>query len=889
MTTTRPSRIGLAHAACVLFRAALLAVALSAPAAAEDASPLRYPRDRAVDVERLALDLDIDLEGARISGRATIAGRTIADAVAEVALDAMDLRVKAVTGADGKPLTFRDTGAQLVVTFDPPLAPRGARFSISVEYEARPAPERGGLWFFGPTTDEPETPLQLWTQGESEESRLWFPCVDTPEERQQLEVRARVPLGYECLSNGALVERTDDAASGRTRFLWRQQVAVPAYLVTLVVGKFHVERDEWRGIPVTYYVPPGRKADARRSFSETPRMLELFSTKIGVAYPFEKYAQVCVEQFVHGGMENSSATTLMEATLHDARAHLDYSSDGLVAHELAHQWWGDLLTCRDWKDIWLNEGFASYFEAVWEEEARGPDEYAYEMIDKAGGALGGGRDTPLVRRRYESPDDTFGGGTYPKGAWVLHMLRREVGDERFWASIRRYAETHQAAAVESDDLRRAFEKETGRSLGWFFDQWLERPGHPVLEVSAAWDDGEKLLEVSIEQKQPHDPFRFTAEIDLGAALPDGVTRTVKIPVAKRAEKVYIPLVVRPAWISFDPRQRVLRETTLHFDRDQLEAALERDPSITGRIEAARALAAQHGAGAVPALAKRLAADAYSGVRAQVAGILAGIPGDESRDALLAGLPANRPEKGTGTRHDARVRDAIVGALGGFRGDEAVGKVLAGICAAGDPSYAVEAGAARALGRLDIPGAALAIRPLLARDSHEEGLRRAAIDALSQLRDAAPGLAAAKEWSAKGRPRRVRIEAIGALGRLAARKDIPEAERTAVAATLTAVLDERSPRVRRAAIDALRGLGAEGALPALEALAARDPRESVREQAKAAAAAIRGGRPADAEMARFREDLEKLRAENAKLEDRLHKVEAKGASPSAPTPPRTDGF
>src|SRR5262249_34353741 len=269
--------------------------------------------------------------------------------------------------------------------------------------------------------------------------------------------------GFEVLSNGALLSRKENDNKTVT-YHWKQEKSHSSYLVTLVVGQFDVVKEDWHGLPVLYYVPKGRKPDVARTFGRTREMLTFFSKRFGIAYPWEKYAQVVVEQFSSGGMENTSATTLTDRALLDERAFLDSSPDGLIAHELGHQWWGDLVTCRDWSHIWLNEGFATFSEVLWMEHDKGADEAAYLLLQKARSARGGGKDRPIVDRRYTSAVSMFDARAYPKGAWVLHMLRRRLGDDAFWRAMRRYGTEHRLKSVETSDFRKTLERDTGFNL-----------------------------------------------------------------------------------------------------------------------------------------------------------------------------------------------------------------------------------------------------------------------------------------------------------------------------------------------------------------------------------------------------------------------------------------
>ena len=325
-----------------------------------------------------------------------------------------------------------------------------------------------------PTAAEPDVPLTVWSQGEPLEGRHWIPCVDHPAERQTTEMRITVPDGYEALSNGRLVSKTPNADKTVT-FHWSQDAPHPSYLMTMVVGKYAIVTEEWKGKPVQYYVPPGKRADVARSFGRTREMLDFFSKRFGIEYPWEKYAQVVVEQFTWGGMENTSATTLVDAAIQDERSMLDGTPDGLIAHEMGHQWWGDLVTARDWAHLWLNEGFASYCEVLWDDHKLGKDEGAYTLYQKIHGAINGARTDPWwtagtrTRSRCSTVGPTRRG---PDPAHAPVPARRgsllEVHPHLWDRASAQECRYERPKA----DLRGV----TGKNLERFFYDWTERPG-----------------------------------------------------------------------------------------------------------------------------------------------------------------------------------------------------------------------------------------------------------------------------------------------------------------------------------------------------------------------------------------------------------------------------
>ena len=321
----------------------------------------RYAPDRTVDVTHILLDLTLDIEERRMDGICTLSFTVISGESSTVELDAAEMEIRQVEDPDGNPLDFEHIGEKLKIF---PIEPydKGESSSLSIHYLVQEP--RLGLYFVLPDEEYPDRPVQAWTQGQDNDSRYWFPCFDYPNEKATSETIITVDERFFALSNGKLLETAHDTSSGTRTYHWKQSIPHVSYLISIVAGEFVEHAGEYDGIPVSYYVPPGREEDGERAFGKTPDMIRFFSEKLEFPYPYEKYAQIAVEDFVFGGMENTTATTQTARTLHDERAHLDYESEPLVAHELAHQWFGNLVTCKDWSHAWLNEGFATYLEAL---------------------------------------------------------------------------------------------------------------------------------------------------------------------------------------------------------------------------------------------------------------------------------------------------------------------------------------------------------------------------------------------------------------------------------------------------------------------------------------------------------------------------------------------
>jgi aminopeptidase N len=650
-----------------------------------------------------------------------------------------------------------------------------------------------------------------------------------------------------------------------------------AYLLSVAAADFAEITERVDGVELQYWVQKGREDEASRALGRTPEMVRFFAERTGVPYPYAKYAQVCVNDFIFGGMENVSATTLTDTCLFDKKAEPDAAdnTDGLVAHELAHQWFGDLLTCRDWAHGWLNEGFATYFDELFCEHKRGVDAFRYEMRVNADIYL---RDDlsryrrPIVSNTYNEPIDLFDRQFYEKGGWVLHMLRFELGDELFWKSIRHYTRKHKHTNVTTPDLQRAIEEATGRNMDQFFEQWVYGAGHPQLNVSWEWDDSAKQAKVTVKQTQSSE--HNTAEVFRSPVAIDFVFekghQDFRVRLAEREQSFYFPLSEKPKMMRFDPGGWLLK--TLEYKRgaEQLVHALQNDEDVLGRIDAAKELGKLGTKEAVDALKQAVQKDKFFGVQADAAKALGVIGSEAALDALLACMKVE----------PSRARRGVMAALGTFR-DEApdnrggrAAEALAQIITKGDKSYHVEAEAVASIGKTRSKRAFGALQRALKKESHNNVIRMRVFEGFGELRDEG-ALPLAIEWSRYGKPMQARMGAVACLGKLGhyAEKQDPVRDR------LVELLDDVDLRVRMAAVGALVELGDGKAVGALEGLAARELDGRVIRGARTAAARLREGRDKGEEVNKLREELDKMRQEHKTLKDRLEKLESPKGRPS----------
>ena len=829
-----------------------------------------YGPDKTVDVEHIHLHLIPDLEAHALAGECTTTVRALDEDVAELALDAVDLQITGATRAGGGSASFTRRGHKVVVQFDPPVAAgETAQFTIAYRLE-RP---RHGLFFVEPTPEYPGKVRHAWTQSQDENARYWFPCLDYPSEKQTTSTTVVVAKGLFALANGVLTQREDRGET--TVFTYEQRVAHSTYLTTLVVGPF--EEIEQRGgdVPVLYYVLPGRQADGERSFGKTPKMIDVFEKTIGTKYPYGRYSQIAVSDFIFGGMENTSATTQTDRTLHDERAHLDFSSDPLVSHELAHQWFGDLLTCRDWSHAWLNEGFATYFEAVFREADLGYDEYLYDIfgcVERYLDEDAGRYRRPIVCNTYRDPIELFDRHLYEKGGAVLHMLRGNLGEKRFWRAIARYVRDNAGRNVETIDLIRAIEVSSGRNMRGFFDQWVFRGGHPEVTVEAAFDSKHKLLKVTIAQKQPTDErnplHTFTVEIGVCDRLPEVPAhdfgsaelpgeRRIAVTVERAVETFFVPLDFEPQLVRFDPGAFLLGAITYKLGSDYAAATLGHDPDVVARIRAARELAKDGSSAAQAALRTAFQRERFWGVLAECAAAVGATRAPWALDLLTANAGHAHP----------KVRRSIVCALGNFRDARAVDALL--VPAKSDASYFVQAAALQALGKTRDARAFAVLSAGLRASSWNGVIESGAAHGLAELADAR-ALPLLIDATQPGKEEALRRAALASLARLG---QLVEECRTSVVDTINASLSDMNFLVAVSAIGAAERLGDRRSLGALERLnAAFDGR--IRRDAQEAAMRIREGQKVPAQVAGLRTDVDALRDDHRKLEARIAELGAR---------------
>ncbi|BAQ66566.1 M1 family metallopeptidase [Geminocystis sp. NIES-3709] len=833
-----------------------------------------YNPDRYGQVQHIALDLDLDISRQSFRGICTIILTPVRSNITQLTLDAVDLTIESVL-IDNISQPFDYDGQIITINLLQPTTE--VDLKIAIEY-SKEKPQRG-LYFIVPDEYYPNKPSQVWTQGEDEDSRYWFPCFDYPGQLATSEIIVKVPLEYIAISNGELfkVEELD----GYKTYYWLQPQVHPTYLMTLAVGKFAEIEDKWQGTPVNYYVEKGRETEAKISMGKTPKMIEFFSQKYGYPYPYSKYAQVCVDDFIFGGMENTSTTILTDRCLLDEQASLDNrNTESLVAHELAHQWFGDLVVIKHWSHAWIKEGAASYAEVLWTEHEYGHDEGAYYLLKEARSYLQEDSSRyrrPIVTNVYREAIELYDRHLYEKGACVYHMIRGILGEELFDKFTHTFVNDHAHKTVETIDLLRSIEKATGYNLSPLFDQYVFRGGHPDFKINYSWDSESNLAIVTITQTQAkEDNGKFIDLFNLKIPLAFGYIRKGEKPDLKllslklnKPEQVfYFPLAEKPDFISFDVGNYHLKTVKLEYGFAELKNQLNHDPDVTSRIYAAIAIGKKGNLEALKTLKEALENEGFWGVKVEIAKQLGKIKLNQATEVLIAHIQND----------NAKVRRAIVEALTHHK-NEASYQALKNIVINGDESYYVESSAINGLGKLatgNLEGKQEEIITILQqilteKSGWNEVIRSSAINALSQLKTNEIAADIISQYTELGIPQPLRLTAIRCLGAIS--KGQKPDKLTSILEKFESMLSDTFFLTQMSLIGGLGQIEDSQAIALLTNLADTTPDGRVKRRAEEAINQLNSKLSSDKTLKNLQQEVDKLKEENQDLQSRLAKLEA----------------
>ncbi len=752
-------------------------------------------RNKTYDVLHYKIVVSFDELNKKVTGTTSITFIPYGLSLSTAEFDAEGMNFYSVT-LGKKPLRYDSLAKTIRVYLNKSYSYKDT-LTVSIAYDCIP---KKGVYFVQPDSAHPDKPQQIWTQGEDMDNHHWFPCWDFPNDKATSEIIATVRSSYEFLSNGKLISRKSDPKSGTTTFHWKQSKPHVAYLIMFAAGEYSVIRETVDGIPLEYYVYKHHVDDAKASFAHTAPMMKFFNETIGFRYPWEKYAQVIVADFMNGGMENTSASTLMDRiTVLNARTRVEESATSLIAHELSHQWWGDVVTTKDWRHLWLNEAFASYYDPLYFEFAFGNDEF----INIIHGNQQAGIISDKTRgRKPIVSNGSYGSNLYPRGASVLHMLRFVLGDELFRKAMKHYITKHQFQSVETNDLKLAIEEATGQNLFWFFDQWVYKAGYPKFEITSRYNNSLNNISLTVAQTQTLDSLTglFITPVDI--EIVSGGSREVhRIIVSERESTYTLPVRGKPSFIVFDKDNWLLKEAAYpgrSLEEWAMQAASGSD--VVARKTAVDSLAKYDTAGvytsAIAAIAQR---DPFWGVRQAAVQALGSKKKQtpEMQQWMLAALRDPSP----------KVRSVAASMLGSFKNAEVAAALRAALS---DSSYTTEAHALTSLTSVDSVNAIPYIKERLHVWSYRNRVANAALEALAEL-DSSSTVAIALQKAAYGAEPMGRNNAFSILRKFGGANE-------KVLSFSVSLLNDASASMRSRAASLLGEYGDVSHIPALKQLA-----------------------------------------------------------------------
>jgi aminopeptidase N len=577
-----------------------------------------YPKTN--ELVHTKLDVRFDYDKAFMYGKEWLTLQPHFYPTDSVLLDAKGMEIKEVAimkGATKTPLKYKYDGMQINIKLDKTYM--GAeKYTLYFDYVSKPNEVKAagsaaitdakGLYFINPKGEDKDKPTQIWTQGETEANSVWMVTIDKPNQKTTEEISMTVPNKYVTLSNGLLISKKVNADGTRTDN-WKMDLPHAPYLFFMGVGDFAIVKDTYKGKEVSYYVEKNQEQYARRVFGNTPEMMKFFSEKLGVEYPWQKYNQIVGRDYVSGAMENTTATLHQESAYQNNRQLVDGNGwEETIAHELFHQWFGDLVTAESWSHLTVNESFANYSEYLWNEYKYGPDAaYEHNVEDMQGYIASGGEKKDLVRFHYADKEDMFDGVSYNKGGRILNMLRNYVGDDAFFKSLNNYLTTNKFKAGEAGQLRLAFEETTGMDMNWFWNQWYYGSGHPKLKIDYLYDDAAGKASVIIEQTQKSGKvFKIPMAVDVYTGADK---KRYNVVVENKIDTLYFNYTTKPTLINIDADKLLLCEKTDNKTEENFIAQLKNAKNYVDRKEAIDFFAKKSS----PELAKGLS-DKFGGLK-----------------------------------------------------------------------------------------------------------------------------------------------------------------------------------------------------------------------------------------------------------------------------------
>ncbi len=810
----------------------------------------QYPRDLEYLIKHYTYEIWIDLNSKSIWGKISLDVVKYKEPTDYIRLDAVAMNIKRVYDDSGD-LNYDYDGSILTIYLRNPLSESPTR--VYIEYSTKEP--QYGLYFIESGNGEVEL---VYSQGETEWHRYWLPIYDYPNMKFTSEAIIHVKRGYTAISNGRLVEHKFDGDWE----VWHYKCDYPhsSYLIAIAVGKFKIFRDEVDGIKLEYIVPEDLAEYVDNTFQNTKDAIKFFSEWLGVKYPYDVYRQVVVKRFVVGGMENITTTILTEHVMLDKHARLDFESEGLISHELSHQWFGDLVTCRDWSHIWINESFATFLDSLYYRHWKGMDEFIYRMYQNLQAYLKEYKDyysRPIVYRVYKYPEEMFDRHSYPKGALVINTLLNLLGEDLFRSIVREFLTRYKFRNADTEDFRKVAEEVSGRNLEWFFDQYLYNAGHPVVKVSKSYDPKEKLLKISLKQMQGDDsPEVYKLPIEIVILREDGTEVKYNIWLDEREKTIIIPMDSKPKHVYIDPLFKVFMVLDVDYPLEDKISILKESKYVYWRILMASSLGREVSTKAADALAKAVEKDSFYGVSIEAAKSLGGMKIEYAKRKLLELLDKVK---------EPRVKREVINALGNYKGSD-IGDKLIKILSDDAEAYSVRAAAATILGKIKDKRALKVLKKYIDVKSHAYIITRGVLSGLAEY-GSDEAFEIIKKYLDIRKPDVVRIAATSLLGKFPEKKEVYK--------LLSELAADKEVKVRNAVVLACRELMSSEAIPILESIISRERMGWGYKGARLTVKKIREHMERGVEYKKLREEIEKAVEETRRIVERVEKLEAKG--------------
>jgi len=821
---------------------------------------------RHYEIQNLIMDLKIDIQKEHVDAISKLKMQSIVPELRRVFLHAMELKIESIIDDKGNRLTFEmlPDDQAMYVDLKNPLR-EGEQNELTFTYTIDQP--RSGLFFTNPCPEFPDIESSVWTQMQDDYARYVVPIYDNPSHKFPTETIVTVPKGFFAMSNGYLKERREKD-DGTETFHWIQDLPIPAYLITVAASEYVEYKEDLDGLEVSYYVHKKWDRDTvYRSFGKTPEMIKFFESKLGVKYPWAKYAQVTAANFLIGGMENTSATTQTDGTLHDDKTHRDTDSDALVAHELAHMWGGDLVTCRTWSHGWLNEGWGTQMQNEWKRHDKGDEEYLYDQYGKQLSYFNEDKNSyrrPIVKNEWERGSDVFDAHLYPGAAWRYYMLKHLVGEDQWWRILGEWMTKFAHKSAYTHDLESLFTEMTGDDYGWFFEQWLYKAGYPECKIKVSHDEKLGHAQVRIEQTQKSDDgmtpkvFRFPLTVEFVAESGERSRYTVQ--VSERVHGFYYPIKDKPKQVIIDPDYATLMDWKIDKPEPMWIEQLLNGSNTIQKIKAAQALGKKGTPKAIKALGEALLKEKFWGTQVQITKVLGSLKSEAALEWLL---------KAT-TMKDTRARTAVATALGEFfknnRAFDALKELLRDA-----ESYFVVAAAARSIGKIQHDDAFDVLSKFLndCPESWHDIIEIGVLEGLTAT-EKKEVIEIVKKYLKLGTSDWIRRQVPVMLATLGKRhkKEYPE-----IRSILENSLQDNSYRVQQFAISAASKYEDSELIPALSKLAETAAESGIVRGARVAIRNLSKKKQPE-EIDSLKKSIEELQKENRDLKDRLDKIEAR---------------